>query len=410
MIDLLIFELLRRKGRVVVPNLGAFFIKEEQFSNDRESGSFTVLFNDSLNFNDGILQGHLKRIEGLSPEEAETQLIAYVNELFAKLEGGDRHIIPNLGYLQMENGVLSFSQTHQPTLDQGISLQEPTEKPLPVSEVSPSADEPVEPVAVEVSPSADEPVEPVVVEVSPSADEPVEPVVVEVSPSADEPVEPVVVEVSPSADEPAEPVVVEVSPSADKPAEPVVAEVPPAMEVSWDRRRKSGKPALTILFILIFAIAATLALAWWFDLIPTRADIYPVNPEPVMQSATETEQSLSDSIGYDEVIVADSLIEADSIVEIQAEPMPQEFDTINYLRENPFHIVAASCATLAIAVEKIESLHEKGYDKSLIINRSEGKYRVSYASYSNRAEATVALEKIRLKENQEDAWLLIHKP
>ena len=64
MIESYIFEMLREKSRVIIPEFGAFLMKQEYKTDNNVTGTFVISFNDFLRFNDGLLIDNIPDGEG----------------------------------------------------------------------------------------------------------------------------------------------------------------------------------------------------------------------------------------------------------------------------------------------------------------------------------------------------------
>lgn len=80
--------------------------------------------------------------------------------------------------------------------------------------------------------------------------------------------------------------------------------------------------------------------------------------------------------------------------------------TLNVNKQNAnYHIVAGAFRMEANSMKKVEQLKGKGFNARKIGVNNFGLHQVAYGSYSNRQDATQALNKIR-KDHNQDAWLL----
>lgn len=110
-----ILSLIKENNRVIIPNFGAFIIAKEN--------GFTILFNNFLSFNDGLLIDHVVENDKVSKEEANELVEKYVNTLKEKLDSEGRYEIEGLGLFTKDaSGILRFSQAD------GINHVEESEK------------------------------------------------------------------------------------------------------------------------------------------------------------------------------------------------------------------------------------------------------------------------------------------
>ena len=103
-----LIELLETNNRVIVPDLGAFIIRQQEPQE--------LVFNDLLAFNDGMLTSHIKQQEGISMSKAQVKIEEFVDLIKKVLTKGDIYHLENLGYLKMDDSSkIEFSVTKFPT-------------------------------------------------------------------------------------------------------------------------------------------------------------------------------------------------------------------------------------------------------------------------------------------------------
>lgn len=102
-----LIELLETNNRVIVPDLGAFIIRQQEPQE--------LVFNDLLAFNDGMLTSHIKQQEGISMSKAQARIEEFVDQVKKVLTVGDIYYLENLGYLKMDDSSkIEFSVTKFP--------------------------------------------------------------------------------------------------------------------------------------------------------------------------------------------------------------------------------------------------------------------------------------------------------
>jgi len=127
-----LIELLETNNRVIVPDLGAFIIRQQEPQE--------LVFNDLLAFNDGMLTSHIKQQEGISMSKAQVKIEEFVDQVKQILTKGDIYHLENLGYLKMDDSSkIEFSVTKflatradvvsATTLSQEEDHEEATEQP-----------------------------------------------------------------------------------------------------------------------------------------------------------------------------------------------------------------------------------------------------------------------------------------
>ncbi len=98
-----LLRLIPENNRVIIPNFGAFIVS-------RDAG-ITVLFNNFLSFNDGLLINHVSAAEGIDTAKATEKVSEYVIRIKQQLEEKGEYTIPGLGrFTRDKSGILRFSQ------------------------------------------------------------------------------------------------------------------------------------------------------------------------------------------------------------------------------------------------------------------------------------------------------------
>lgn len=114
-----IVSLLQEKNRVIIPELGAFIVKQ--------STPKTFVFNEFLKYNDGLLVEHVMKQENISKEEATRKIDDYVIDVNSKLNIGEPHTIENLGTLRKDRGGKVQFQPDEP-VQQPPNYESPQEE------------------------------------------------------------------------------------------------------------------------------------------------------------------------------------------------------------------------------------------------------------------------------------------
>jgi len=119
-----IHDLLYEYSSVIVPNLGAFSTRNQMAAINEDDQTIsppikTVVFNERLKVNDGILVGHIAKMESIPPSLVEEALKKFAAQTKTTLQAGEAVSLGNLGTLQDEgNKGIQF----YPTQDLNLSL------------------------------------------------------------------------------------------------------------------------------------------------------------------------------------------------------------------------------------------------------------------------------------------------
>jgi len=98
-----ILELIKENNRVIIPNFGAFIISKEN--------GISILFNNFLSFNDGLLVNYVAEKKGIDTIVATDQVFDFVDSLKKELDEKGIYNIDKLGVFKKDdNGILRFQQ------------------------------------------------------------------------------------------------------------------------------------------------------------------------------------------------------------------------------------------------------------------------------------------------------------
>ena len=98
-----ILELIRSNNRVIIPNFGAFIVAKEK--------GFTILFNNFLSFNDGLLVEHVMSKEDVDKLEATDRVNKFVERINKTLDTTGNYDLKDLGVFTKDStGILRFTQ------------------------------------------------------------------------------------------------------------------------------------------------------------------------------------------------------------------------------------------------------------------------------------------------------------
>lgn len=98
-----ILELVKNNNRVILPNFGAFIISKEN--------GFSVLFNNFLSFNDGLMVNHIAKSRNIDSNKALEEVNLFVDSIKQSLDNTGVFDIVGLGkFTKDSNGILRFIQ------------------------------------------------------------------------------------------------------------------------------------------------------------------------------------------------------------------------------------------------------------------------------------------------------------
>jgi len=101
-----ILELIKDNNRVIIPNFGAFIVAKEK--------GFTILFNNFLSFNDGLLVEHVMKKENVDKLEATDRVNHFVERINKTLDTTGKYTLKGLGeFTKDSTGILRFTQAEE---------------------------------------------------------------------------------------------------------------------------------------------------------------------------------------------------------------------------------------------------------------------------------------------------------
>ena len=167
------------------------------------------------------------------------------------------------------------------------------------------------------------------------------------------------------------------------------------IKVSWLRNAGIAAAAALLLFFVIFPISHSglknvnigdfNGTSFFSKLIPKDSQMNNINISEIKASAKDSSrQSVKDSV-------------KDSIKGIEPK-----------VKSDTFCIVLASCIPQKNAERYVEQLHKKGFDKAYAMVNNK-MVRVIYGNYTSETDAYNDLQKIRSKDEFEQAWILKKK-
>lgn len=426
--------LIRQHTRVILPEFGAFLVKE---SADKEFSPQNVSFSPFLRYNDGMLEVHVSKSQSISKDEAFKVVKSFVEQIKSELIEKGVYTIEGLGYLKRDaRGSVTFvagevagekseSAKGKKVTDQvadtpkipAAEQEKKTEKIEEPTELQPVAEK----FSVDEQEQKTEDEQIITPKESPK-------VVAEENPAigkatiAKEAPKPTI---KPQKEKPTvEKMTVsrtQVSSTSYKPTDSDTHSYQKSTaEILIEQHtQKSNQWLIPVLIIAAVAVVATFAILikiYVFDQSDTEFTQDTTSPEriefksgPTQHAATGMEKP-KDEIdkSFDELASkadAKTTKEKERTVEEQIKnELIASTKIVQNLKGN-FHIVAGSFKSKANADNYSETLRKQGY-ASVVIEQASGMYAVTAGSYGTRADAIAALN--TQKDKFPNAWLLKH--
>lgn len=372
-----IYRLLQDSSRVIIPNFGAFLIKDKAKINSSDKNQNIIIsFNDFLKFNDGILIDYVALKEKTNKLQAGNIVNEFIIEIKKDLDENGIFIIEGVGKLYHDNNkVVKFSQ--QINIDevakQDENIKQEVKTTTPEKQPAKTKTKAITPKKTILAAQ--------------------KPIKATINTTATEKTKTTYTKAA--------------TPAQHK--ETVVS----------NQSNNSNKWKWIFSAFLLIAIVITgLYLSGYFnntgnvqnstiDNTPDENSLAK-NELPSETIIADSNKTVSTLNNDNEVNIEDSRIKKDSInFKIDAKSSVDMQEKIPEIETSKFyHLIAASCDSKMSADKYKTKLIAQGFD-SQIINKKNGYFRVSYGSYSTKNEAIEALD--ILKANNKKAWYLYHK-
>jgi hypothetical protein len=436
--DKYINKLLDANNRVIVPDFGAFIVKQLH--------PRTIVFNEFLRYNDGLLVDLLADEEKLDKETARQKIVDYVEDMNKKIDKGQKFTIPSLGTLAKEaNGKISFVEpsdsVQEKTNEQKITEEAKKTKDITLEQNKPKAaekpsDKKAEPVKESKKEETKSPVKTMKPEIEPGEKkeeikkEEKKPEVTaqvkkeepkteeketekkappqSVTSKTETTVKAGTNKISPPEPEVKKPVTTE-KPGAtvlDKPVEP-------AQPVKYERR--NSKTQIFILVALIVVVNG--AIIYWFFFNDKVTGIFQHNdtelrqdePEKPKEPAVTITPKQTEQVNTKETTTKDLKTNTNKENKVSGPPfMPPKpkpaAKKVTVSNGKTYYIVAGCFKDEANADKLVKELQDKGYN-AVKFGKIGQLYAVSYGSFPDKASANNELVNIK-KNIQSDVWIV----
>jgi len=424
-IDELIVELIQEHKNVIVPGLGSF-IKSEG------AGSFTVLFNEYLKYNDGLLQNKVQQKASCTKEEAMDLITSYSNAVLTQIEVDGSYLIIDLGIILRKSGKITFEYKGE---EKSPGTTEEIEEADGTAATPRSEDEIETTILNDIKDANDEGVDPIVTEESlstgeqrleddtPEAD--IDEEKDEVPDPSDLELEELssITQVSASIEEE------EKTAGSSSESSELTSTTPPA------NKPRKGKG---MLWLGTGFLISGLSLLFWLQRDQLSEFLGMDNKDLAMESSLdstqeegknvlleiedsstnmETDQSLTAKITVDSTNEnLDTIKQPEEIVDTVESTFQEEIETSytepeeagNTASIKKYHIIGGSFSSEKNASQFVETLKENGYNKALIIGQRNELYTVSFGGYDSKDDAKEQADRIISDGKFQGAWVLYY--
>ena len=409
----IINELLNTNARVIIPDFGAFIIKQK---NPR-----LVVFNEFLRYNDGLLIDYISVSEGIEKDAAKVKVTKFVEEINKILSQDDEVFLEGLGKLAKDStGKLTFTED---TAASKESQQKEEKKPAAKKNVA------APPKAKTEQKKEDQAEKKIVEKPEPKKEDKIEDKKDEAKP---EPKKEETEEIKSKEEEPIE---ITFEKEETKPVLPKEEKFPKEQKISVtpvktsDEKPESSKPGQTvplgrkpvektvrkksnsmqIIGWIILIVIVNGAIVAWF--------LFNDQITGIFKRDRFKETQMTTTIEADEEIPADEQdYEPDVVTGIQSEEIvPQEIEQNNDVSDlapvpqpvlhdrKGYYIVAGCFREENNADQLVIELRKKGF-QSEKFGKIGNLHAVSFSSFADKSAALEELKRIRNTE-QKEAWI-----
>ncbi len=417
--DKYIIELLDTNTRVIIPDFGAFIIKQKE--------PRLIVFNEFLRYNDGLLVDYVAKSENIEKDVAKKKVSEFVEKAANNLKDNNENILSGLGKLKKEStGKITFEESTETSKkdtrgkaapkasevkeEKKIKAEEEKkatpEKEVKAGEISGVAPEAATRGKISETKAKEQPVEKKE-EQAEKKENPVE--------QKDKPAE----QKEKPADEKEKPVeqragafTIKSGEKKDtisqKRPEPAIR---PAVERKVETRQKKKSNSQIIIWIILIVVINAAIISWFVFNNEIRGFL-----DKDSKGITDSKDDSPVKIGNIEAVSEESGITAEESDEAAAAGiMKQELEepeTAPEIEEEPvsysekrYYIVAGCFREESNANGLVKKLTREGYDAEKF-GKIGNLHAVSYASFIDRTEAQRKLREIR--EQETEAWLIYY--
>lgn len=375
MIDYII-EILEKNNRLIIPELGAFIVKQRN--------PLIVIFNEFLQYNDGILAEYIAKNDKIDVDEANKRIEEFTQEIIEALNRGEYFALGNLGDLvKNPSGKLLLCEPN--AVFEKSTLYKDDEIPIEIEEFS----------DLEIASEAD-----IQEEKRESIEESVE------VKAESQPPQPVEIQEPLKASE--------VEKKEEVRSAEIAKEPETIIEKKVDKENEIPRPYITSSEAKVNHQSSTMKtrtiLIWTCIIIMVNIGLAGIFLRNTIKGLFNKKIEIIESVAVtDTVVKQDSILTAtldSSIKEVIAEKIKESKEELSEnlpVKGTRYYIVAGMFRNELNADKLIETLKAKGF-KAEKFSKAGDLYGVSYASFTTKDEAEKALVKIKT-ETDAGAWL-----
>ncbi len=384
--DKSINDLLNTNSRVIIPDFGAFIIKQKTPK--------IVVFNEFLRYNDGLLIDYIASSEKIDKDAAKEKITTFVEEANQKLKKGEDIFFEGLGKLMKESsGKIAFVEEKDIGQDKKQSSEKKKTEDIKTTKSTIEIEQKFEEKAKEKPVIEEQPKEKPIVGEKPKQD---------TSQSIIEEKKPVFSEQTKKKED-------KVTVTVQKPqtetvtfGKPGTAQKPPEKHVAKGKDKSNTLQIVLWIFIILIINGAIIV---WFVYNDEVKSFFKKNKGKTEESISDTEERTEDGTSGVQLDKEEQIAEQLNGIEEEPETSVLTSSQAGYA-EKRYYIVAGCFRIESNADALVKELRRMGY-KAEKFGKIGNLHAVSYASFFDKSVATKELKKIRNNE-EPDAWIVYH--
>lgn len=398
-------ELIEKNARVILPDFGAFLVKDDGTGVFKASN---VTFSPFLRYNDGMVEDSLAASRKIGKDQAKEELTKFIDSIRDKLQTKKAFVVEGLGSLIVDNrGSIQFTTETTPAVK---LTEEKVEKPTPPKVVTPVIDDSTQEKGEERKPK-EEKSEPKPIEVKPE-EKP------KVIPEKEE------IKKKPESTELPKSEVEKPKGNISKPVAQKTFTPPPATPNKAASTSSSTGTGKAILYGTLIGVGfVTIMASIWYlysqgtfssgknQKTATAITASKTQNIPAAQPADSERGKFEDefkklSQEMDETTPAEETSQTKKTTDkliAQTKPADNTKVSIAYPQEGMFHLIVGSFRNADYAEKYSKDMKASGYNSKVIVQPT-GMHAVSLGSFLTREQAVDSMNQWKLK--YPNIWIL----
>lgn len=372
-------ELLEKHNRVIIPDFGAFLVKDTGTVRDIKNTTFSPF----LRYNDGLVENFLAEREELTKVDASTKVRDYVENLKAQIEKGEKVYLPELGYFSLDS-----RGTTQFTLDTSKKSSKDSDEPAKIKSVE-NLKESEKAMPAEAPVSTEKEPPPATKKTSSK------PPVIKRKPNKVEEEKAIAPEVTSTAPtELVQPIETQKEQTEVPSTTTEIKSMPPRKNSKQkSASSKSGRNWLLLVFSLIVVLAIAV---WQYDNI---ASLF--SPSAETATSIDNTKTMAVDTTHKDTTAAQSA--HSNTTQANVKPLPIYVKPVIDSPSNKFFVIVGTFTSKANAEAMKTKLEAEGY-QPIIMQRGNGLNSVVISGHKTKAEAKLSLESYKKKNGA--GWIM----